>query len=386
MLIGTALLATTALSTDALTTAIGSTALLGGSLWALVQSSNAILNNVEAFAERKHISGLMVGVGLGILHSVPEFAVAVTSAVSGAKELAIGNLVGANVAHVFLILGAVAAIGGVKSGAGNTWKFNMLSMGGATIGFAALLATGTLTPVMGFGMAGLGLGYMAANLILNKREADKHKHGHHHEHDDHDHSHHHHDHGHSHGHHCSHGAPGAKNTLSNIFWSVAGMGALIYSADLVVESASNVARFGGISEAVIGTLAVAFGTALPELTNNVKAALRGNTDLAVGNILSCNIFNILAVGGVLGFAGTQVPDSFTLNSAEGIFNLAALGTSAGLMTTTLTSGKGNIKKWQGYAAMAIYAGYVGTSLYFGTDNKEREHISMPPISEIYIPA
>ena len=94
MLIGTALLATTALSTDALTTAIGSTALLGGSLWALVQSSNAILNNVEAFAERKHISGLMVGVGLGILHSVPEFAVAVTSAVSGAKELAIGNLVG----------------------------------------------------------------------------------------------------------------------------------------------------------------------------------------------------------------------------------------------------------------------------------------------------
>lgn len=380
MIVGTALLATTALSTDALTTAIGSTALLGGSLWALIQSSNTILNNVEAYADRKHISGLMVGVGLGILHSVPEFAVAVSSAVSGAKELAIGNLVGANVAHVFLILGAVAAIGGVKSGSGNTWKFNMLAMGGASIGFAALLATGSLTPVMGFGMAGLGLGYMAANLLLNKKEANKQKHGH----EDH-HHHHHHDHS-DHGHHCHHGAPGAKNTLANIFWSVAGMGALIYSADLVVESASNVARFGGISEAVIGTLAVAFGTALPELTNNVKAAFRGNTDLAVGNILSCNIFNILAVGGVLGFAGTQVPDSFTLNSAEGIFNLAALGTSATLMTATLTSGKGTIKKWQGYAAMAIYAGYVATSLHFGTDNKEREHTSMPPISEIYLPA
>lgn len=227
-------------------------------------------------------------------------------------------------------------------------------------------------------MAGL---YVAGNYMVNKKDskaldipmeelihhhAGGHcSHDHSHDHDDgHGHDHHHgheHEHAHNHGHEHKKPVPPWLNGL----WGTAGMAGLVYSAHLAVDSASQVALSTGVNPATVATLGIALGVSLPELTISVKAAAKDKTDMAVGNVLGCNIFNLLFVGSALGLAGTTVPDSFSTASTLGKFNLAALGTSAGLMSAALLSGRGGIKKWQGYASLGVYSAYVATSVALG---------------------
>ncbi|MBU0859176.1 MAG: hypothetical protein KJ667_04505 [Alphaproteobacteria bacterium] len=232
----------------------------------------------------------------------------------------------------------------------------MLAMAGATVGFGTLLATNAFTPMAGVGMLALAGAYLGGNYFIAKKdsktlgiEAEKLVHTH-----DHGDDHHHHDHDHK-----------PIPVWQSVLWTTAGLGSLVYAAHLAVDGAARFATGAGISEAVVGTLAVALGTSLPELTTSVRAAQRGNTSLAVGNVLGCNIFNILFIGGALAAASTAVPAAFGVGTTMGLFNLAALGTSAALMTATLTANKGGIKKWQGYAALGIYGAYCATNIALG---------------------
>jgi cation:H+ antiporter len=272
---------------------------------------------------------------------------------NGASEIGIGHLVGANIAHVFLILGATAVAGsGIVKGRGMGWKFNTAAMAGTTLLFGGLLASDSLTPAVGIGMTALAAAYLGANYWINKKDAALlkvdpktlfHSHG--------DEEHHHH----------SHNMPG----LAYALMGAAGIGGLAYGAHLAVQSGSNIALNAAVDPAIVGTLGVALGVSLPELIFSVRAARKGNTQMAVGNILGCNIFNILAVGSVLSLANTAVPESFSTNSTLGQFNLAALLTSAGLMSTTMIANKGGVKKWQGGLGLALYLGYVATNISLG---------------------
>lgn len=370
------LMGTSALATPLINSTIGAGALLAGSLYLLTRSSDVVIDSASEIGKKSGISPLMLGLGLGAMASVPELFVAMKSVTSNMPDIGIGQLVGANIAHVFLILGAsaVAAKEGIKPGKGLGWKFNTLAMAGTTAGFGAALATGALTPVMGAGMMTMAGLYVAGNYLVNKKDsktlnipmedlihhhAGGHcSHDHSHDHgdgDSHSHDHHHHDHEH-------------KKPVSpwlNGLWGTAGMAGLVYSAHLAVDSASQLALNTGVNPATVATLGIALGVSLPELTISVKAAAKGKTDMAVGNVLGCNIFNLLFVGSALGLAGTTVPDSFSTASTLGKFNLAALGTSAGLMSAALLSGRGGIKKWQGYASLGVYSAYVATSVALG---------------------
>lgn len=373
MLVTTALLATTALVTPLLGTTVGAGLLMIGGLAMLTRASDVMLDSTEKLGSRFKINPMMLGVGLGALHSLPELMVAASSVWAGAESIAMGNLIGANVAHVFLILGAAAAIGGgIKSGKGLSWKYNMAAMAGATLGYGALLATNNFNTMTGLMMLGLGAAYVGGNVLVARKDAQalglkpedlihSHDHGDH----EHDHEHEHHgdcDHDHSHAHH----QPDEKSSVwKPALWSLAGFSALAYTAHLSVDAAVRFAGGIGFSEAVIGTLAVAIGTSLPELATSVRAAQRGNTALAVGNVLGCNIFNILFIGGALAMANTAVPAAFGLSSGLGAFNLAALGASAGLMTATLTANRGGIKRWQGYAAMGLYGAWCLANVLMG---------------------
>lgn len=155
--------------------------------------------------------------------------------------------------------------------------------------------------------------------------------------------------------------------------AAAGLGALAYAAHVAVDGAKTMSAGMGMSEAVIGTLAVAIGTSLPELVTSLKAARRGNTGLAVGNVLGCNIFNILFVGSALAWANTTVPAALGTGSALGIFNLAALGASAALMTATLSTGKGGITKRQGIGALGLYGAWFAANVAMGGDALHTAH-------------
>lgn len=386
-LLSSVLLGTTALSTPLINSTIGAGALLAGSLYLLSKSSDVVVDSASAIGKKSGVSPLMLGIGLGAMASIPELSVAVKSVMSNTPEIGISQLVGANIAHVFLILGAAAAFApkGIEKGKGLGWKFNTLAMAGTTLGFGAALASGVLTPVMGAGMCAAALAYVGGNFWVNKKDAKTfgvpvesliHHHAGGHCSHDHDHSH---SHSHDEGHHHDHEHRHTKSTpswLSGV-WSAAGMTGLVYSAHHAVDSASQLALNTGVSPATVGALAIALGVSLPELTISVKAAMKNQTDMAVGNVLGCNIFNLLFVGGAMGLAGTVVPESFSTASTLGIFNLAALGTSAGLMSVALLSGKGGIKKWQGYASLGVYAAYVASSIALG-GHKLPEHIEEIP--------
>jgi cation:H+ antiporter len=375
---GTALLATTALATPLLTTTAGAVTALAAGLGIMALASDMAIHGTEHLGTKLGISPLAMGIfGLGALHSIPELAVALFSVASGAADLALGNLVGANVAHVFLIMGATAAIAGIAKGKGQSWKFNTKAMTGATLALGGLLATGMLTPLTGAGMLAAAGAYLYRNVQIAKQDAKmlgmkpeelihnhdhgddeecSHSHGHEHDHD--------HSHNHEHGH--THDKPKNKwRTIKDVFLAASGMGALIYSADIVVDSSIQLAGNIGIGQAAMGALAVAIGTSLPELTTNINLALKGKTDMAVGNILGCNIYNILFIGGVLSMANMEVPPAFSPTTSLGLFNLAALGTSAALMSSTLLRGKGEVKKWQGYTALGLYAGYCAATVAMG---------------------
>ncbi|QQG35264.1 MAG: sodium:calcium antiporter [Micavibrio aeruginosavorus] len=358
----TALLATTALTAPALATTLGAGLAMAASLWLLPQACETVIDSVESLGKKLKIPAVGLGLGLALMESVPEFAVAMKSILSGQHAVSMGNIVGSNIAHILMILGTVAAVAGVKKPQGTAWKFNVAALAGATTAFGTQLATGRLVEGLGYGMAAAAVAYLITNYKLNRRDAlalgkpalaEVHHH-HHHGGDDGD---------------CGHDHKERSGGI-NVLLAAGGMGSVIYTAHTAVEGASTVAQNLGAPEVMVGALALALGTAAPEFAINVKAALKGKTDMAVGNIIGCSVLNLLAVGGVLAATGAPVPEALQPTTPMGLLNLTALGTGAGLATATLLATKGALKRWHGYAALSLYSAYLAGSLYLGTAQNE----------------
>lgn len=391
--IGDPLLSTTALAGGA----------MFGSFYLLSKTSDIVVDNTEALGAKMGIASLALGTILGAVTSMPELFVSLGAMMSGTPEIGVGNIVGSNIANILLILGTTAMINPIRS-KGTSWKFNTAVMGGATALFGTQMALGMLNPALGAAML-VGLGaYMYGSYKFMKRdqrlEDDKtpvepasmpkwmkaaweksgmstvskklkavfNS--------------------------MSSAKPNSEKGLSkdtqrlenapkwfNATLAAAGIAGLIFSADFLINSASTFASGMGVSPALIGVLAVAFGTSLPELVVNVKAALKGQTEMAVGNILGSNIFNIMMVGGALSLGSTAVPEAFGLDTNMGLLNMTALGASAGLLATTLLAGKGKIGRWQGLAALALYAAYTASSIYLsGSEPVDTAMLDTAPVA------
>ena len=355
-----ALLATTALTAPLLATTIGAGLAMTAALYLLPRACDVTIDSASALGKKLKLSAVGLGLGLAAMESFPEFAVAAKSIVSGARDVGLGNIIGSNIAHVLLILGTVAAIAGVKKSQGTAWKFNAVALAGASTAFGTQLATGRLIPAIGAGMMAVAGAYMYTNYRLQKRDAQKlglpeSEHGHHH-------------------HHGGYHVHVEHTPIVSGLLAAGGMGAVIYTAHSAVEHASTVAQNLGAPPVLLGSLALALGTAAPEFAINVKAALKGKTDMAVGNIIGCSVLNLLAVGGLLAATGTPVPESLQPTTPLGTLNLTAWGAGVGLATTTLLANKGELKRWHGFAALALYAAFVTGSATLGAAQKPAPHI------------
>jgi cation:H+ antiporter len=134
---------------------------------------------------------------------------------------------------------------------------------------------------------------------------------------------------------------------------LAGFGGLVVGGSLTVGGAEGIARSLGISEAIIGLTLVALGTSLPELVASVIACLRGHTDLAVGNVVGSNIFNLLFVLGVTSTSGTvTVP-------ADGIMDLIAVGALSLVFWVLTITDRGRVIRTEGILLLVLYVGYIG---------------------------
>ena len=294
--------------------------LIAAGLVLLTGGGDALVRGASSLAARLGMTPALIGltvVGFGT--SLPELLVSVQAALRGAPDIAMGNVVGSNIANVLLILGAAALLFPIVT-RGLGMSRDTLWMLGASIVLMAVMATGMLSRPLGFAMVGL----LALYLVLAIRNAR----------DD-----------------AGDEVP-ALSTLGIALSLALGLAALIGGAHLLVTGSVNLARAWGLSEAFIGLTIVAVGTSLPELATSVMAALRKESAIAVGNVVGSNLFNILGILGITAIiAPIPVADRFL--AFDGLVMMGAALIVTALILTRLTAGR-----LVGVALLAAYAGYV----------------------------
>ncbi|MFN4165526.1 MAG: calcium/sodium antiporter [Ferrovibrio sp.] len=261
-------------------------ALIGGFIL-LLGGGEVLVRGAAHFSKTIGISPLMIGltvVGFGT--SMPELVTSIEAAIVGAPAIAVGNIVGSNIANSLLILGlaALAAPLAIETAALN--RDCRVVMIASVLLLAAGFTTG-LGRIAGSLFLLLLLGYVIFTYRQEKRAAN----------------------------HAveipaqSHSAAAIAMPLLPI---LVGMGGVIFGAQLLVQGAIALAEIAGLSHALIGLTIVAVGTSLPELVTSIVAAIRKQGQLALGNVLGSNIFNIFGIGGVTGMvAPGPVPSEMT---------------------------------------------------------------------------
>ena len=250
----------------------------------LVLAGDALVRGAVNLALRLGIPALVVGltvVAFGT--SAPELLVSIQAVLKDAPGIALGNVVGSNIANILLVLGIPAVISGLHAGESDTRR-SYLTMLAATAVFIVLSFMGPIT----VWHALILLAGLVAMLTDSYFAARRHK-------------------------------SAAEDDLEGVDpsmpgWKIAlflalGLVGLPLGADLLVDGSVNIARTFGVSETVIGLTLVAVGTSLPELATTVIAAIKRETDVALGNVIGSNIFNLLGIIGVAGLIGPMaVPE------------------------------------------------------------------------------
>lgn len=279
-----------------------------------------LVRGASSIARRFGISPLVIGLTIvGFGTSAPEMLVSVNAALAGQPAIAIGNILGSNIANILLILGISALIAPLIIPARHLARdlaFMLLATGAIWV----MLLDGMVSRFEG-GLLLMGLAtflYMAFTSGSVEQEDD----------------------------------PLETSVTKAALMTVGGLVILVIGAHFLVESASTIARTFGISEAVIGLTIVAVGTSLPELATSVIAAYRRQTEIAVGNIVGSNIFNIF---GILGVTAMIAPIPADARFAAIDMPWVA-GTAVGL--TILAVWLGGLPRLAGAVLLAAYGGYL----------------------------
>ncbi len=286
-----------------------------------------LVRGAVSIAERMGVSKLVIGltiVGMGT--SAPELLVSLKAALSGSSDIALGNVVGSNIANILLILGASAIVYPIMN-----WDKNVRRDVVVALGAALLVPYFAQSPIIGrfdgiIMLAGLGvyLFYVFTNeskAIMPEAAARD-------------------------------VASGQMPLWQGIAFMVGGLALLIIGANYLVEGAVNIARAFGISETVIGLTIVAVGTSLPELATSITAALKRQSDVALGNVVGSNIFNIL---GILGITALVKPVGVAPEMAS--FDVPVMVVTTILLVAVLFT-RSNITKRMGQMMVGLYAAYT----------------------------
>lgn len=309
--------------------------LIVGGLAALLVGAEVLVRGGTGLARALGIRPMVIGltvVSLGT--SVPELAIGIDAAVSGSPDLAVGNVVGANLINVLFVLGLSALLVPVVIQR-RTLRFDLPVITAAALGLFLLALDGTLGRADGLLLLVGGAAYTWAVLRISRRDpahtpAD------------------------AAGGEIAAVAQGSHRPLRDAGALLAGLVLIVLGAELLVEGAVSAAESLGVSGAVIGLTVVALGTTTPELVTTVVSTLRGDRDIAIGNLLGSSIYNIAVVLGlivVVAPEGVPVPDEVLAA------DLVLLVVVAVAMVPVLVSGA-RINRVEGALFVATYLGYV----------------------------
>ncbi len=288
----------------------------------LLAGGELLVRGGVAIARRFSLPPFLIGLTIvGFGTSMPELVVSVDAAFRGAAGIAIGNVVGSNIANILLILGMSAVIWPVRS-AGTILIRDLAVMMAAALVLVPLFAAGSIGRASGaLLVTGLGI-YLAVAFRASSSEQTE----------------------------------TAAARVTGLAWSLVliafGLGALTLGARLLVDGAVGVAQVLKLPEAFIGLTIVAVGTSLPELATSLVAAFRRQSEIAIGNIVGSNIFNVLGILGVTALIAPVPVEPRFLNLDLPVM----LGASAALIALLLL--RPQIGRATGALMLAGYCVYV----------------------------
>jgi cation:H+ antiporter len=320
-------------------------------LVALVIGAELLVRGASRLALSFGISPLVVGLTIVAAGtSAPEVAVSVGAALSGNTDIAIGNVVGSNIFNVLFILGISALITPLVVNA-QIIRQEVPIMIGASLLLLAFGLDGTLGLVDCAILLGLLVVYTVFLVVQSRRQTQETN-------DEYD---------------------GAVTSGSrwDAHWAVqllliaAGLGFLVAGSSWLVDSAIIFAKALGVSDLVIGLTIVAAGTSMPEVATSIMAAIRKQRDIAIGNVVGSNTFNIL---GCLGLSGLVSPDGLAMAPALLNFDIWVMIATALACLPVFLSGR-EIARWEGGVFLGYYAAYVAYLIL-----KAQEHDALPAYS------
>jgi cation:H+ antiporter len=304
--------------------------ILGG-LVLLALGGEAVVRGAVGIARKFGVSELLIGLTLVAFGtSTPELLTSVNAALAGSPGIAIGNVVGSNIGNILLIFAIVVIITPVAVDPKAISRDGAIMVGISLALVALALTFGELSRPIGVALL-LGLiGYVVFAYMAERK-----------------------------------GGPAAEPHIAegkshdpvpspiwqSLLFAFGGLGLLVVGADWLVNGATTLARTLGVSETIIGLTIVAIGTSLPELVASLVAALRGRSDIAFGNIVGSNIYNILGILGVTAIvAPVPIPPDMVMRDW-----IAMVGAAVLLLVFAFTGRK--VTRLEGVALMALYGVY-----------------------------
>lgn len=296
--------------------------------------ADRLTDGAVAVAEKMKIPQIVIGLTIVAMGtSMPEFCVSLVSALKGTTDLAVGNIVGSNIFNTLLIVGVsawVAPMTILKSTVRKDIPFALF----ASVILLVMCLDGNISRLDAGILFVLFLVFMYVTLKGAKTKDDD---------------------------------TTAKTdsiddnkkpmaTWLSIVWIIVGLACLIGGSNLFVEGATKVAEHIGVSEAVIGLTIVAGGTSLPELATSVVSARKGNSGIAIGNVLGSNVFNILAILGVTGVITPMHLQGITM------LDLSMMVFST-LLVWLFSFTKYKIARWEGIVLTIVFIGYMVVLCY-----------------------
>jgi cation:H+ antiporter len=291
-------------------------------LVALFFGGDYLVRGASGIARRYNLSHMVIGLTIvGFGTSAPELLVSLQAAFDGKPALAIGNVLGSNIANILLILGVSAVIAPLLIPLRKVWR-DLGFMALATAAIWVMLLDGMVTRPEGFALlAGLVV-FMGVAFFYGKLDPE--------DIDD---------------------SPVPSIGMA-LIQTIGGLVVLVVGARLLVDSSTSIARTYGISEAVIGLTIVAVGTSLPELATSVVAAYRKQTEIAVGNVIGSNIFNIFSILGITALI-TPIPSEPRFASVDMLW----VAGSALVLIAMAVALKG-VPRLAGVALLITYGAYI----------------------------
>lgn len=290
----------------------------------LIKGADFFVDGAAAIAKKLGVPQIVIGLTIVAMGtSAPEAAVSISAALKGNNGISIGNVLGSNIMNILLILGITSVIT-VLSVKRDTVRIDIPFMIFSTILFITWgTVGGSITRVTGIIFLIMLAGYIGYLMWYAKTHGGE-----------------------------DEETKDVKLWLIPIF-ILGGLAAIIFGSDITVDGASAVARTFGVSDRVIGLTIVAFGTSLPELMTSVTAAKKGNVDLAIGNIVGSNLFNILFI---LGITSVIIDLPYISEAANFMFD-GFMALFAAILLWLLTVKNKRLGRAGGIIMLLAYSGY-----------------------------